>query len=223
MEWYMMNKNLIETVAAGVVRRLLGQCVEVEASGRHVHLSEEAVEALFGKGHALTRKTGLSQPGQYACLERIAVQGPKKTMENVVVLGPERAQTQVEISATDALTLGIKAPVRMSGELAGTPGARLIGPRGVFDIGEGVIVAKRHIHITPEDASRLGIADNEDVDVTVFGERAATFHGVTVRVSPLFATFMHIDYDEANACGHVKGMVGFIQKARRPAWGRGHE
>jgi propanediol utilization protein len=212
-----MNRELIETVADRVVRRLLSQCVEVEASGRHVHLSREAVEALFGKGHVLTKKTELSQPGQYACVERITVQGPKRALENVIVLGPERAQTQVEVSATDALTLGIKVPVRMSGDLAGTPGAKLIGPRGTFDIGEGVIVAKRHIHISPQDASRLGVADDEDVNVTVFGARAATFHGVTVRVSPHFATFMHIDYDEANACGHAKGMVGLVSRERHKA------
>ncbi|MDR0670835.1 MAG: phosphate propanoyltransferase [Oscillospiraceae bacterium] len=212
-----MRNDQIETIAHRVLSRLSAQCVEVEASGRHVHLSRAAVEALFGQGYALTKKTELSQPGQFACLERVAVRGPKRTLENVVVLGPERAQTQVEISATDALALGVNAPVRMSGQLKGTPGARLIGPRGEFDIGEGVMVAKRHIHITPPDAARLALADNEDVDVTVFGGRGTTFHNVTVRVSPFFATCMHIDYDEANACGHAKGMAGLIQKTRRRA------
>lgn len=210
-----MSNELVDRLADKVIERLFQRSIEVEASGRHAHLSKADVEKLFGKGYTLTKKSDLSQPGQFACRERITVQGPKRAIENVIILGPERPETQVEISATDAFMLGIDAPVRMSGQIAGTPGAKLIGPAGELEISKGVIIAKRHIHITPEDASRFGIADNEDVDVTIPGERSMTLHNVTARVSPSFATYMHIDYDEANACGYSKGMVGLIQKADR--------
>ena len=206
--------ELIDYLADKVIKRL--QCsIEVEASGRHVHLTRDNVETLFGKGHTLTWKSDLSQPGQFACQERVTVLGPKQAIANVIVLGPERKEAQVEISATDALTLGIKAPVRMSGAIAGTPGVKLIGSAGELELSRGVIVAKRHIHATPEDAARFSVADNEEVDVTVFGERPVTFHDVAVRVSPSFAAYMHIDYDEANACGYHKGLIGIIHKGRR--------
>jgi propanediol utilization protein len=196
-------------------KRLYQNSIEIEASGRHVHLSEKDAEILFGAGHTFVKKSDLSQPGQYACQERIAIKGPKKTIEKVSILGPARAVTQVELSATDVLTLGIKAPVRMSGQIAGSAGARLIGPAGAIEISSGIIIAKRHIHATPHDAMRLGVANNEEVNVTVYGERSVTFHNVAVRVSPDFATYMHIDHDEANACGYAKGMLGFIDNAKR--------
>lgn len=210
-----MDSELIDRIADIVLKRLLSPTVEVEASGRHVHLSREAVDILFGKGYQLTKKSELSQPGQFVCEERITIQGQKSALKNVVVLGPERAETQVEISATDALALGIKAPVRMSGQISGTPGARLLGSAGELELKEGMIIAKRHIHMTPEDAQQFGVGDNECVDVEIGGDRPVTFHDVMIRVSPSFATFMHIDYDEANACGYKKGVRGTIRKVDR--------
>lgn len=206
-----IDDALVDRIAARVLERLAQPVVALEASGRHVHLTREAVEVLFGKGYRLTRKSDLSQPGQFACEERVTLAGPKKAIPGVIVLGPERPETQAEISATDALALGLSAPVRMSGDIAGTPGARLIGPNGELELESGVIIAKRHIHMTPEDAVRFGFADGQSVSVRVAGDRAVTFHGVALRVSPQFATYMHIDYDEANACGFRQGMVGVIQ------------
>lgn len=210
-----MKNQTIERLADQVIARMLAQTVEIEASGRHVHLSREAVDILFGEGHKLTKKSDLSQPGQFACQERIAVEGPKHTLKNVIVLGPERAETQVEISKTDALVLGIDAPIRMSGAIEATPGAKLIGPAGTLNLTQGVIIAKRHIHMTLEDAVRFGVVDQEEVDVIVDSKRAITFHQVAIRVSPSFATYMHIDYDEANASGHYKGIRGRICKINR--------
>jgi len=205
-----MDQAWIDRVARKVIERLLSPTVELEASGRHAHLSRQAVDVLFGPGYQLTRAAALSQPGQFACKERVTVAGPGKTIRNVIVLGPERPETQVEVSATDALTLGIKAPPRQSGDIAGTPGARLAGPAGELELPRGVIVALRHIHMTAEDAERFGMEDGQTVDVRVEGDRAMTFHKVLVRVSPSFATYMHIDYDEANACGFTKGMRGVV-------------
>lgn len=215
----MRNNAWVDRVADKVIERLLSPTIELEASGRHAHLTREAVEALFGKGHALTRVSDLSQPGQFACSERVTVVGPKKSIQNVIVLGPERPETQVEVSATDALALGIKAPVRMSGEIGATPGAKLVGPAGELELANGVIVAMRHIHITPEDAERFHVADGQAVDVKITGDRSLTFCNTIVRVSPKFATYMHIDYDEANACGFTKGMRGMILLPGRDSYG----
>jgi putative phosphotransacetylase len=173
----------------------------VETSARHAHISEEHLEILFGKGHKLTWKKDLSQPGQYACEEKIEVIGPKSKLV-MSILGPVRPNTQVEISLTDARTLGISAPIRESGDIKGSAGAILKGPAGEIEIKEGVIAAKRHIHTTPEDAAAFGVADKEIVDVVINTElRALVFGDVVVRVSPSFATAMHIDTDEANAAG----------------------
>ena len=135
----------------------------VETSARHVHLSQQDIETLFGAGHSLTAKKPLSQPGQFACEERVDIIGPKKEIKNVIILGPARPATQVEVSLTDARTLGISAPVRESGDIAGTPGCKVVGPNGSVDISEGVIVAKRHVHITPEDAAKFGVSDRKSV------------------------------------------------------------
>lgn len=206
-----MDQAWIDRVAQKVIDRLVViDTVELEASGRHVHLNRSAVDTLFGLGYQLTKASTLSQPGQYACKERVELVGPKKSIGGIVVLGPERPDNQVEISSTDAVAAGIKAPLRMSGDIGGTPGARLRGPAGELELACGVIVAKRHIHITPEDAERFGVRDKQEVDVCVQGERGVTFHNVAVRLSADFATYMHIDYDEANACGFVKGMRGLI-------------
>ena len=171
----------------------------VETSARHVHVTEADLETLFGKGYQLTVKKELSQPGQYASNERVTVVGPKKELANVSILGPCRSATQVELSMTDARSIGIVAPVRESGDVAGSAGCKLVGPAGEVEIGEGVIIAKRHIHMTPADAERLGVQDKQIVKVRVDTARPLIFDDVVVRVSPSYALAMHVDTDEANA------------------------
>ena len=200
-----MEQVDLEKVAQAVIGRLF---VELEASGRHVHVTKEQAEILFG--HGLTPKRPLSQPGQYLANERVTVVGPKGRFENVAVLGPERKEAQVEISLTDGRTLGITPPVRLSGDVAGSPGAQLEGPRGKVQLAQGVIVAKRHIHMTPEDAAKMGVKDKQNVRLQVFTDRPLVFDDVTVRVHKDFATYVHLDYDEANACGMEKGDLGRI-------------
>ena len=175
--------------------------VIVETSARHVHLTEEHIKILFGEGATLTKKKDLSQPGQFACEERVTVVGPKKSIPGVSILGPARSATQVEVSLTDARTLGVTAPVRESGDVAGSAPCKLVGPCGEVEISEGVIAAKRHIHFTPEDAAAAGVEDKQIVSVKIENEngRSLIFGDVVVRVSPKFAAAMHIDTDEANA------------------------
>ncbi len=183
----------------------------IETSARHVHVSQEALETLFGKGYALTAKKDLSQPGQYACEERVTVVGPKKELKGVSILGPVRPATQVELSATDARSIGVGIAIKESGDIAGTPGCKLVGPEGEIEISEGVIVAKRHIHMTPADAEKLGVKDKDIVSVKADSEeRSCIFGDVVVRVSDKFALAMHIDTDEANAAFGVK--EGYIVK-----------
>ncbi|BDR67905.1 phosphate propanoyltransferase [Clostridium tetani] len=184
----------------------------IEASGKHVHLSKEHVEKLFGKGYELTKKRDLSQPGQYLCEEKVTLIGPKGIMQNVSVLGPTRENTQVEVSKSDAVSLGINAPIRMSGDTKRTSPIILASKTSVVRLEEGAIVAKRHIHMTPEDALKYGVTDKEKVQVKVKGERSLIFDEVIVRVSDKFNTVVHIDYDEANACGFVKNTRGEILK-----------
>ena len=194
-----------ENIAEQVIRRIF---IELEASGRHVHITEAQAQALFG--HRLTPKRDLSQPGQFLANERVTVIGPKGRFENVAVLGPERKEGQVELSLTDTRTLGINAPVRMSGNVENTPGAVLQGEMGTVVFREGVIVARRHIHITPEDAKRMGVTDQQTVRLQVYTDRPLIFDDVVVRVSPQFQTRVHLDYDEANACGFQTGDLGRI-------------
>ena len=182
--------------------------VELEASGRHVHVTQAQAQVLFG--HRLTPKRPLSQPGQYLANERVTVIGPKGKFENVAVLGPERPEAQVEISLTDGKTLGITPPVRLSGNTENSPGAVLAGPTGQVALEKGVICAQRHIHMTPEDAARFGVKDKQTVQLQTFTQRPVTFDDTVVRVSPDFATFVHLDYDEANACGFQPGDLGRI-------------
>ena len=183
----------------------------IETSARHIHLSQEHLDILFGAGHELTKKKDLSQPGQYACEERVTVVGPKRELKNVSILGPTRKESQVELSLTDARSIGISAPVRESGVLEGSAPCKLVGPAGEVELEYGVIVAKRHIHITPEDAQAFGVSDKEIVKVKADSEgRSLIFDDVVVRVSPSYATAMHIDTDEANACGGAT--VGEIVK-----------
>lgn len=195
----------LDALVQSVAKRLF---VELEASGRHVHVTKEQALTLFG--HPLTPKRPLSQPGQYLAQERVTVIGPKGEFENVAVLGPERKEAQVEISLTDGRTLGIEPPVRLSGDVAGSPGAVLVGPRGRVELTQGVVAAQRHIHLTPEDAARFGVRDKQVVKLQAFTDRPLTFSDVAVRVSPEFASFAHLDYDEANACGFRKGDLGRI-------------
>ncbi len=193
--------KLVETVMGAIF-------VPLEASGRHVHVTKEQAMQLFG--HALTPQRSLSQPGQYLAKERLTVRGPKGEFENVAVLGPERKEAQVEVSLTDARSLGLTVPVRLSGDVTGSPGAELIGPMGSIRIPQGVIAAKRHIHMLPEDADRMGVRDGQTVKLKTFTDRPLVLEDVAVRVSSSFATFVHLDYDEANACGFQKGDLGRI-------------
>ena len=182
--------------------------IELEASGRHVHLTREAALTLFG--HPLTPKRPLSQPGQFVCQERVRLVTPKGSIDRVAVLGPERKACQVELSATDCVALGIDAPVRLSGDTSGSPGIVLESEGGQLRLSEGVIIAQRHIHMTPEDARVRGLSDRATVQLRTLTRRPLTFEEVIVRVSPEFRTYAHLDYDEANACGFRKGDLGMI-------------
>ncbi len=187
--------------------------VLVETSARHVHLTDEHIKVLFGEGATLTKKKDLSQPGQFACEERVTVVGPKKELARVSVLGPARKATQVELSLTDARSIGIDAPVRESGDVAGSGACKLVGPCGEVEISEGVIIAKRHIHFTPADAEEFGVADKEIVSVKIDTDgRSLVFGDVIVRVSPSYAAAMHIDTDESNAAGCSGVVYGEIVK-----------
>ena len=207
----MSFENLIDKVIDRIQNEL-DSSFEVEASGRHVHLSRKELDALFGTGYELTKAKDLSQPGQYASKERLTVVGPKGAFHNVVILGPVRKESQVEVSLTDCLQLGVKAPIRESGDIEGTPGIVLVNGDKSVSLEKGLIVAKRHVHMTPEDAEKIGVKNHDIVKVKVEGARPLIFDDVVIRVSPKFATYMHIDYDEANACGFSKGIRGCIIK-----------
>jgi len=186
--------------------------IPISASVRHVHLSKEHVEALFGPGHELTPKADLSQPGQFAAEETVVLVGPKNRIEKVRVLGPARGETQIEISRTDEFTLGIDAPIRASGDLGDSIGIRLEGPNGGIDLDRGVIQAQRHIHMSPEDAEHFGVSDKQWVMVRVSGERGIVFDDVLVRVSPKYKLDMHLDADESNAADLHPGSYGTLLK-----------
>ena len=184
----------------------------VETSARHVHLTQEHLEALFGKGATLTHKKDLSQPGQFACEEKVTIVGSKKEMK-ASILGPVRPETQVELSLTDARSIGVDAPIRESGDIAGSGACKLVGPAGEVELKEGVIAAKRHIHATPEDAEKLGVKDKDVVSVKIDTEgRSLVFGDVVVRVSPKYALAMHIDTDESNAAACGREVFGEIVK-----------
>ena len=185
--------------------------VLVEISARHLHVSEEHLAILFGEGYKLTPKKDLSQPGQFACEERVTVVGSKRELAGVSILGPCRKATQVELSLTDARSIGVSAPVRESGDVAGSGSCKLIGPAGEVELTEGVISAKRHIHMTPEDAAAYGITDSQIVSVKIPTEgRALIFGDVVARVSPSYKLAMHLDTDEANAAGIPGSCIGEI-------------
>ena len=195
----------MEKLARAVLQQIF---VPLEASGRHVHVTKEQAGILFG--HELTPERELSQPGQYLAKERVTVLGPKGEFRNVAVLGPARKEAQVEISLTDGKTLGIQPPVRLSGDTASSPGCTLVGPAGQIRLQQGVICAQRHIHLTPEDAKKFGVQDKQVVKLQTYTARPVIFEDVAVRVSPEFASYVHLDYDEANACGFQKGDLGRI-------------
>ncbi|MCL1881365.1 MAG: phosphate propanoyltransferase [Oscillospiraceae bacterium] len=183
----------------------------VETSARHMHLTQETIEILFGKGHQLTKKADLSQPGQFACEERVTIVGPKKELCGVSVLGPARPADQIEISATDARSIGIPIFVRESSDLTGTPGCKLVGPKGEVAISEGVIVAKRHAHLTPATAEKWGLTNGQIVNLKVESQgRSAILGDVVARVNAAFADAVHIDTDESNAVMCERGMTCWL-------------
>lgn len=184
--------------------------IPIEASAKHVHLSQKDVEALFGAGHQLTFDRELSQPGQFLAKERVMLIGPKGVIERVAVLGPARDQTQVEISITDSRVLGVEAKLRESGQLEGTKGIVISGNGNVVKALNGLIAAKRHIHMTSKDAEKLNVKDKQIVSVKVYSDRPVILEDVVVRVNDNYALAMHIDFDEANACALTKGVKGEI-------------
>lgn len=200
-----MENTQLDTLVETLLQR---NFLELEASGRHVHVTAQQAMALFG--HSLTPKRPLSQPGQYLARERLTIRGPKGEFANVAVLGPERQEAQVEISLTDARVLGIDAPVRLSGDVSGTPGITLLSDRAKITLEQGVIVAQRHIHLTVEDAKYFGVENGQRVRLQTYTRRPVIFEDVAVRVSPKFASYVHLDYDEANACGFCPGDLGRI-------------
>lgn len=198
-----MHESCVEELTQQVLKRIF---IELEASARHVHVTKEQAIRLFG--HDLTPDRPLSQPGQYLAKERVTVIGPKGEFTKVAVLGPVRKEAQVEISMTDARALGLQPPVRQSGDVSGSPGAVLRGSEASVAIDHGVIIAQRHVHMTPEDAARFGVKDKQIVSLQTFTDRPVIFQDVLVRVRPDFETRVHLDLDEANACAMKKGDFG---------------
>jgi putative phosphotransacetylase len=197
------NEELIQSIVQSVMAQLkdFDQLkIPIGVSNRHVHLSRKDMDILFGEGSELTKKGDLGQPGQFAANETVAVRGPKGEFKKVRVLGPLRAESQVEISLTDGFSIGVKAPIKESGKLDNTPGVTLVGPKGSVDLPKGTIVALRHIHMDPATAQKMGLKDKDIVEVETFGERAGVLGNVLVRVSDKYALEMHVDIDEANAC-----------------------
>lgn len=194
------------TTREDILQAVLGALtIELEASGRHVHLTPEAVERLFGPGHRLTPVKDLSQPGQFACAERVDLVGPRGTLRNVAVLGPERKECQAEVSATDAVALGLKPPVRQSGDIKGSCPITLKVGENTLELSQGLIIAQRHVHMTPADAARFGVSDGQSVGLKCLTSRPAVLEDTVIRVSDKFAAYVHLDYDEANAVGWRKG------------------
>ena len=220
-----MDKNEIADIVRSVVDEYRGDEYEnvdnavsktgdfpVSVSNRHIHISRSDLDIIFGKGYQLKKMKDLSQPGQFACEEKVIIAGPKGCIENVRILGPERKETQVEISVTDSFKLGIPVCVRDSGDLSGTPGITVCGPKGSVYIQKGAIVAKRHIHFSQNDARIFGVKDKEKVNVGIDGEKGGIFNDVLVRVSDSYALDMHIDTDEGNAFGIGRNTRGYIIK-----------
>ena len=185
----------------------------IALSNRHIHISQKALDTIFGEGYELTKMKDLSQPGQYACEEKVDVVGPKKTIKGVRILGPVRPDTQLEVSITDAFTLGVAPMIRNSGDVVDTPGVRIVGPKGEVEIEKGTIVAARHIHMHTKDGEEFGVKDGEIVSIKVPGPRGLVFDNVLVRVHPSYALEMHVDIEEGNAAGIRNGdMVEIIKQ-----------
>jgi len=199
----------------GSVFRTRRRPIPISISAHHLHWTQEHVETLFGPGHQLASRSPLSQPGQFACEEAVTLVGPRGKVERVRVLGPVRKETQVEISRTEEYRLGIDAPVRASGDIEGSPGLRLEGPAGSVDLGNGVICAARHVHMSPEDALRFGVRDRDVIAVRVEGGRGVSFRDVLVRVHPDFRLDMHVDTDEGNAAELGAEAVGYLDEVER--------
>lgn len=211
----MVDEEIVKEITKRVIEMMNdynSYKIPIGVSNRHIHVSQEDLEVLFGKGYQLTKKADLKQPGQYASNETVTIRGVKGEFENVRILGPTRAVSQVEISKTDSFRLGIKPPIRESGNLENTPGIQLIGPMGIVELEAGAIVALRHIHMTPEQANSLGVKDKDIVSVETFGQRKGVFGDVLVRVSDKFSLEMHVDVDEANACDLSNGDYVTIKK-----------
>jgi acetate kinase len=215
----MIARETLRALSRDYLKRTSEACqseaIPIEVSAHHIHLAQPDVEALFGAGHQLTKSSDLSQPGQFACKEQLAIVGPKGRIERVRVLGPTRKATQVEIAMTEQFKLGIQPPIRESGDIEGSPGCTLEGPAGSVNIDKGVICALRHVHMTPADALRYGLKDKCSVRVRVPGDRELLFGDVRIRVDPSFALAMHIDTDEANAANLKNGAQGFIDGIQR--------
>lgn len=184
--------------------------VPINLSNRHIHLSEADLKSLFGEGYELTSIKDLSQPGQFACDECVDIEGPKGMIKGLRILGPTRPETQVELLLADTYKLGIQAVVKESGDISGSPGLKITGPRGSIDVKEGAIVAARHIHMSPQDADEYGLKDKDIVRVEVPGMRGLVFNNVLVRVGNKYSLDMHIDTEEGNAAGIKNGMLGKI-------------
>jgi acetate kinase len=210
----MIARETIRTLGyqnvAQVIKQQESRNIPVEVSAHHIHLSREHVDALFGPGYELTHWADLSQPGQFACEETLGLIGPRGRVERVRILGPLRSQTQIEIAMTEEFRLGVKAPIRASGDLEGSPGITLEGPKDVLDIPQGVICSVRHIHMSPADALSFGVKDRDICMIRVEGERTLIYGDVLVRVNPDYRLAMHIDTDEANAANISNGMVGHL-------------
>ena len=210
-----MNQEEFITLVCKRVQEKLDQIenykIPIGVSNRHVHLCKKDLETLFGEGYELTKRSDLKQPGQFASNELVTIRGSKGEFENVRILGPIRNKTQVEISLTDSFRLGVKAPIKESGKLEGTPGLEIIGPKGKINVDEGTIVALRHIHMTPKDARLMNVKDGDFVDVEIFGQRRAIMSKVLVRVSDSYRLEMHLDTDEANSVSIKNGDFAILK------------
>ncbi|MGP1410706.1 MAG: phosphate propanoyltransferase [Peptoanaerobacter stomatis] len=210
-----MNQEEFITLVCKRVQEKLDQIenykIPIGVSNRHVHLCKKDLETLFGEGYELTKKSDLKQPGQFASNELVTIRGSKGEFENVRILGPIRNKTQVEISLTDSFRLGVKAPIKESGKLEGTPGLEIIGPKGKINVDEGTIVALRHIHMTPKEARLMNVKDGDFVDVEIFGQRRAIMSKVLVRVSDSYRLEMHLDTDEANSVSIKNGDFAILK------------
>lgn len=192
--------KLITQMVVDKMKDIESYKIPIGVSNRHIHVSQKDLDKLFGEGYNLTKKGDLKQPGQFAANETVTIRGPKGEFENVRILGPVREESQVEISMTDSFRLGVRPPIKESGQLENTPGLEIIGPKGTVEIPQGTIIALRHIHMTPEQAVKIGVKDKDVVEVESFGERQGVLGNVLIRVSDKYSLEMHVDVDEANAC-----------------------